>query len=815
VIVYAPFQDDSSSEFYVHQGGQIVLYYETMPLLCLSHRYLWGPATDELLADETADLVGGGATPGTTDDVAWVLADHQGSVRDLVVYEDDVVTVEKHTVYDAFGNVTSEYLAPGSTADCEFGYTGRLFDSATGLQNNLHRWYDPAVGRWLSADPIGFAGDCGNLYRYCGNSPGNWIDPSGMNAFEDGLRLRQEMGLVRAESITAAREIHVGLRYAEAAAEIGLSVIPGAGESQDFVTAVHPDSTPIERAVAILSLGLSIITLGTSPNFGRAGRLADDLVDGAGDIGRGADDVLEGAGVIGRGGDDLVEGAGDIGHSIGICFVAGTPVLVPARNEMEPCALYAGIIASKDEDTDNNCLLASVILLVGLAGWRLDSSREDRKRRKGQVVIEFDADNDEGEDEPDESARDVVGRRSGDLRSDELAGLPPCDVRGRILEEESAVALARKGGLARKDGRSSATTPFDRPRPTRRSAGLFGKSWLVVCVLLAAFFGGRCFWKLGEEATPASLSAAPVSQCASLGQLASQAIETVRVGQRVVAANPELAGSPRSTLTAVDPSTWRLLRLRAVDTWPDGTVDTIEVETLQPPEWIARHKAAVGAAVPLPLDLVEMGLSDDLRATVVANEPCPTIDDGPGSVVLTTVNHLNPYVLELTLRDGQGHQETVRPTGFHKFYSEARQAWVSAEDFSVGEQTAGKTGPLEVVALSRFPGTHRVYNMTVEGQHVYHVSVLGAAAHNNGCKQMTPDQTAIGDLVDDATLGGRRPLPADDADTILDWADEYDYPGWRAGAGDVNGDHWGPPHIHLPGAGRGGHVPVEPGVQPR
>lgn len=36
---------------------------------------------------------------------------------------------------------------------------------------------------------------------------------------------------------------------------------------------------------------------------------------------------------------------------------------------------------------------------------------------------------------------------------------------------------------------------------------------------------------------------------------------------------------------------------------------------------------------------------------------------------------------------------------------------------------------------------------------------------------------------------------------------------------DVTGDHvgsWhGGPHIHLPGAGRSGHVPVEPGVRPR
>ncbi|MBC7078083.1 MAG: RHS repeat-associated core domain-containing protein, partial [Synergistales bacterium] len=59
-------------------------------------------------------------------------------------------------------------------------FTGRPFDTHTGLQNNLNRWYDPAVGRWLSADPIGFAGGDGNLYRYVGNRASYGIDPNGL-----------------------------------------------------------------------------------------------------------------------------------------------------------------------------------------------------------------------------------------------------------------------------------------------------------------------------------------------------------------------------------------------------------------------------------------------------------------------------------------------------------------------------------------------------------------------------------------------------------------------------------------------------------
>jgi len=53
-------------------------------------------------------------------------------------------------------------------------------NSNTRLYNNRARWYDPATGRFISEDPIGFAAGDANLYRYCGNSPTNATDPSGM-----------------------------------------------------------------------------------------------------------------------------------------------------------------------------------------------------------------------------------------------------------------------------------------------------------------------------------------------------------------------------------------------------------------------------------------------------------------------------------------------------------------------------------------------------------------------------------------------------------------------------------------------------------
>jgi hypothetical protein len=48
------------------------------------------------------------------------------------------------------------------------------------LAHHLNRWYDPAIGKWLSDDPLGFkAGDM-NLQRYVANRPLTFVDPTGL-----------------------------------------------------------------------------------------------------------------------------------------------------------------------------------------------------------------------------------------------------------------------------------------------------------------------------------------------------------------------------------------------------------------------------------------------------------------------------------------------------------------------------------------------------------------------------------------------------------------------------------------------------------
>ncbi|MDD3120365.1 MAG: HNH/ENDO VII family nuclease, partial [Candidatus Gracilibacteria bacterium] len=63
-------------------------------------------------------------------------------------------------------------------------YTGREYDSETGLYFYRARYYDSESGRFISRDPIGVA-DNVNLYSYVGNNPVMYTDPSGMFSWGD------------------------------------------------------------------------------------------------------------------------------------------------------------------------------------------------------------------------------------------------------------------------------------------------------------------------------------------------------------------------------------------------------------------------------------------------------------------------------------------------------------------------------------------------------------------------------------------------------------------------------------------------------
>ena len=99
------------------------------------------------------------------------LADALGSTLALT---DPAGSVLARYTYEPFGTTT----VTGS-AFSPYQYTGRENDG-TGLYYYRARYYNSTLQRFISEDPIGFAGGI-NLYPYVLNNPLNWIDPEGLD----------------------------------------------------------------------------------------------------------------------------------------------------------------------------------------------------------------------------------------------------------------------------------------------------------------------------------------------------------------------------------------------------------------------------------------------------------------------------------------------------------------------------------------------------------------------------------------------------------------------------------------------------------
>jgi RHS repeat-associated protein len=189
--------DDIHNGLTSADGGNVVLDFvdpdgSGAQAIAMSKRYLYGEAVDQLFAQE--DL---SKTLNDTSRNLWPLVDHLGTVRDLAKQDG---TIAAHYKYDSFGNVTS-----GDTSKTRYLFTSREFDAATKLQYNRARYYDAAVGRWISDDPLGFAAGDANVGRYVNNEGIDSFDPSGLWDIDDHRRQFPEV--FRGREITHIRMI--------------------------------------------------------------------------------------------------------------------------------------------------------------------------------------------------------------------------------------------------------------------------------------------------------------------------------------------------------------------------------------------------------------------------------------------------------------------------------------------------------------------------------------------------------------------------------------------------------------------------------
>ncbi|MHC3822390.1 RHS repeat-associated core domain-containing protein [Pseudomonas sp. G3-19] len=111
------------------------------------------------------------------DRLAWYQCDHLGTPLELTDEHGDIVWSAQ---YEAFGNAHEEHsqIAKKIGLSNPIRFQGQFHDHETGLHYNRYRYYDPHCGRFISKDPIRYAGGL-NLYAY-GKNPIGCVDPLGL-----------------------------------------------------------------------------------------------------------------------------------------------------------------------------------------------------------------------------------------------------------------------------------------------------------------------------------------------------------------------------------------------------------------------------------------------------------------------------------------------------------------------------------------------------------------------------------------------------------------------------------------------------------
>lgn len=281
------------------------------------------------------------------------------------------------------------------------------------------------------------------------------------------------------------------------------------------------------------------------------------------------------------------------------------------------------------------------------------------------------------------------------------------------------------------------------PTGTEPIRHMFRWIWLIVFVSLGV---GFLYRSLGADHA-AGVTATPVS--AESPRPSTKPIEEIRVGDRVLAHNPEVSASERAGWEEPDWNRWVCVHLHMA-----RGHDSADIVLLRPNDWMLRrlHAAATKTQrkqsqrklrLPAPqlrvenqplyieIDLPEISIKGEALVTKVDSDL--VVREGHGRVVTATIRHRSSDVHELQLRNDRGAEWSIKTTGNHPFWSVDRGEFTQASTLRANERLTTLVGEVvEVQGLLPSPGHTTVFNIEVDFEHTYFVGEDGVLVHNVG-----------------------------------------------------------------------------------